>query len=69
MKSYNGGFIVKNNNNRKQKEGNEKNNGTEFITGSVLFTCQYFTHKDFFLLLFLYTGSCQLLHQINCQKM
>lgn len=33
---------------QKTKEGNERTNGTEFITVSVLFTCRYFTHKDFF---------------------
>lgn len=27
----------------------KKTNGTECITVSVLFTCRYFTHKDFFL--------------------
>lgn len=32
----------------KHKEGNERTNSTEFITVSALFTCQYFTHKDFF---------------------
>ena len=32
----------------KMKERNENTNGTECITVSVLFTCRYFTHKEFF---------------------
>lgn len=34
---------------QKTRERNgKKTNSTECITLSVLFTCQYFTHKDFF---------------------
>lgn len=33
----------------------KKTNGTECITVSVLFTCQYFTHKDFFFFFFYFS--------------
>lgn len=33
---------------KREKEMEKKTYSTECITLSVLFTCQYFTHKDFF---------------------
>ena len=62
-------FIVKKKKDHKKKETKEKTHGTECITVSVLFTCQYFTHKDFLRFFHCSTGSCQLVLQIYSHKL
>ena len=68
MKSYNGCSLSRRRTTKKRKT-KDKTHGTECITVSVLFTCQYFTHKDSLRFFRCSTGSRQSVLQINSHKL